>query len=75
MQAARMIAVRISLSLTKGFLDRGVSVHMSARSLAMRAAPDTFDPKRYHPFEKGLRVADMLDAHGTLDATLFEEAL
>ena len=24
------------------------------------AAPDTFDPKRYLPFEKGLKVADML---------------
>ncbi|HAW32394.1 MAG TPA: hypothetical protein DCY03_30505, partial [Planctomycetaceae bacterium] len=24
------------------------------------AAPDTFDPKRYLPFKKGLKVADML---------------
>lgn len=34
------------------------------------AAPDTFDPKRYHPFEKGLKVADMLSTFPAIDTAV-----
>ena len=34
------------------------------------AAPDTFDPKRYHPFQKGLRVADMLSTFPAIDTAV-----
>ena len=34
------------------------------------ACPDTFDPKRYHPFEKGLRVADMLSTFPAIDTAV-----
>jgi uncharacterized protein (DUF1501 family) len=34
------------------------------------AAPDTFDPKRYRPFEKGLKVADMLSTFPAIDTAV-----
>lgn len=34
------------------------------------AAPDTFDPKRYAPFEKGLPVADMLSTFPSIDTAV-----
>lgn len=34
------------------------------------AAPDTFDPKRYHPFQKGLKVADMLSTFPAIDTAV-----
>ncbi len=34
------------------------------------AAPDTFDPKRYHPFENGLKVADMLSTFPAIDTAV-----
>ncbi len=34
------------------------------------AAPDTFDPKRYHPFEKGLEVARMLSTFPAIDTAV-----
>ncbi|MFM8357026.1 MAG: hypothetical protein ACKOET_00570, partial [Verrucomicrobiota bacterium] len=34
------------------------------------AAPDTFDPKRYSPFEVGLPVAKMLSTFPAIDTTL-----
>jgi hypothetical protein len=34
------------------------------------AAPDTFDPKRYHPFEKGLEVAKMLSTFPAIDTAV-----
>ncbi|TWU26722.1 hypothetical protein Pla52o_05750 [Novipirellula galeiformis] len=34
------------------------------------AAPDTFDPKRYHAFEKGLPVADMLSTFPAIDTAV-----
>ncbi|MEZ6087139.1 MAG: DUF1501 domain-containing protein [Pirellulaceae bacterium] len=34
------------------------------------AAPDTFDPKRYLPFEKGLKVADMLSTFPAIDTAV-----
>ncbi|TWT98443.1 DUF1501 domain-containing protein [Stieleria varia] len=34
------------------------------------AAPDTFDPKRYLPFEKGLKVADMLSTFPSIDTAV-----
>ncbi len=34
------------------------------------AAPDTFDPKRYHPFQKGLKVADMLSTYPAIDTAV-----
>ncbi|MEO1527869.1 MAG: DUF1501 domain-containing protein [Planctomycetota bacterium] len=32
--------------------------------------PDTFDPKRYRPFEKGLRVEDMLSTFPAIDTAV-----
>lgn len=34
------------------------------------AAPDTFDPKRYHPFEKGLEVSRMLSTFPAIDTNV-----
>jgi hypothetical protein len=34
------------------------------------AAPETFDPKRYYPFEKGLEVKKMLSTFDSIDTTL-----
>lgn len=34
------------------------------------AAPETFDPKRYLPFEKGLAVADMLSTFPAIDTAV-----
>lgn len=34
------------------------------------AAPDTFDPKRYQPFKKGLKVADMLSTFPAIDTAV-----
>ncbi|MCA1964444.1 MAG: DUF1501 domain-containing protein [Prosthecobacter sp.] len=34
------------------------------------AAPETFDPKRYQPFEKGLEVKKMLSTFPAIDTTL-----
>ncbi len=34
------------------------------------AAPDTFDPKAYQPFEKGLKVADMLSTFPSIDTSV-----
>ena len=34
------------------------------------ASPDTFDPKRYKPFEKGLKVADMLSTFPSIDTSV-----
>ncbi len=34
------------------------------------AAPDTFDPKRYRPFEKGLAVADMLSTFPAINTSI-----
>ncbi|MCM2374990.1 DUF1501 domain-containing protein [Aporhodopirellula aestuarii] len=34
------------------------------------AAPDTFDPKRYHPFEKGLPVKEMLSTFPAIDTAV-----
>lgn len=34
------------------------------------AAPDTFDPKRYMPFESGLKVADMLSTFPAIDTAV-----
>ncbi len=34
------------------------------------AAPDTFDPKRYHPFQKGLKVANMLSTFPAIDTAV-----
>jgi len=34
------------------------------------AAPDTFDPKRYHPFEKGLEVSNMLSTFPAIDTAV-----
>jgi uncharacterized protein (DUF1501 family) len=34
------------------------------------AAPDTFDPKRYFPFEKGLEVAKMLSTFPAIDTSV-----
>jgi len=34
------------------------------------AAPDTFDPKRYLPFEKGLAVSDMLSTFPAIDTSV-----
>lgn len=34
------------------------------------AAPDTFDPKRYLPFQKGLKVADMLSTFPAIDTAV-----
>jgi len=34
------------------------------------AAPDTFDPKRYFPFENGLKVADMLSTFPAIDTAV-----
>ena len=34
------------------------------------AAPDTFDPKRYLPFKKGLKVADMLSTFPAIPTTV-----
>ncbi len=34
------------------------------------AAPDTFDPKRYKPFESGLKVADMLSTFPAIDTAV-----
>ena len=34
------------------------------------AAPDTFDPKRYHPFQKGLEVAKMLSTFPAIDTAV-----
>lgn len=34
------------------------------------AAPDTFDPKRYHPFEKGMPVKDMLSTFPAIDTAV-----
>lgn len=36
------------------------------------AAPDTFDPKRYHPYEEGLKVADMLSTFPAIDTAVDE---
>ena len=34
------------------------------------AAPDTFDPKRYHPFQKGLEVSRMLSTFPAIDTNV-----
>ena len=34
------------------------------------AAPETFDPKRYEPYRKGLRVADMLSTFPSIDTSV-----
>ena len=34
------------------------------------AAPDTFDPKRYHPFEKGLEISKMLSTFPAIDTAV-----
>src|SRR5210317_1650302 len=34
------------------------------------AAPDTFDPKRYHPFEKGLDVNKILSTFPAIDTNV-----
>jgi hypothetical protein len=34
------------------------------------AAPETFDPKRYHPFEQGLPVSKMLSTFPTIDTAV-----
>jgi hypothetical protein len=34
------------------------------------AAPDTFDPKRYFPFENGLKVSDMLSTFPAIDTAV-----
>jgi hypothetical protein len=34
------------------------------------AAPDTFDPKRYHPFKKGLEVARVLSTFPAIDTAV-----
>ncbi len=34
------------------------------------AAPDTLDPKRYHPFKKGLKVSDMLSTFPAIDTAV-----
>ena len=53
----------LSIRLPGGFL------HLNLMAGGM-AAPDTFDPKRYFPFEKGLEVEKILSTFPAIDTNV-----